>query len=195
MMRQKLIQYTFCITQFSYIRSRQEPKIVFKPQYLFLSKQSTPAKRLAGSLTFRGKFRYIYFRLQKSYILFLRWVLLKQYTLSSLFFFLLLNNNLFFNLDYALWDWCKTLTSIFRMEKTRVYDNYKLWIRYVKPKRRYLLIWRWLSLLSKCFKLHYKTYLLSFFSLYKELFLKPVSSNKLSKLKLQVYKIYLYKLY
>lgn len=194
-MLQLYVKQLFSIQQLKYIRLQQANKLCLKNKYKFLLYQVTPLLRVNNTLMMRGNFKLIFYKLNFSYNFFLDLVEEKKISIYSLFFFTLDRDLMFYNLDYALFSWGSLINTLFKLDKIKIRKNYKLWVRYILPLRRYLLVWRWLGTLCRFLNINFNSIFLSFVSLWHEFFLQPVSYSKLNKLKIFTYKVYLYKLY
>jgi len=188
-------RYFFSLKSIFFLKEQMEPKLTCKQQYLFLTKNLLIEKRINNTLSIKKNYKSNYKALKRSYYFFLQNLVLKPMSVFSLFFFLLQKDLMYNNLSYSLYFWGKPLNILFRMDWVKKNNNAVMWIRYIKFKRRFLLIWRWLAILFKFYKITFSNRLTTFFFLWKTFFLKSVKTSKLNLIKLRVYKIYLYKLY
>lgn len=180
-----------------FIKKYTSPRISLKESLNHLQFNILPNKKLSRIISKNNTHLSRLREVNLSYMLFLQNLKEKEKKTSTFILFLfLLEKDIMYNLlDYALFFWSKPLNILFRLEWVSKRGKPTVWIRYISSKRRFLLVWRWLSLTVRLLNISYNNFLISFFSLWELFFLNPIATSKINLAKLRVYKVYMYKLY
>jgi hypothetical protein len=112
---------------------------------------------------------------------------------NTKFFLAFFKTKLMRDLDYALVWRASQVNSLFNMavkitKKKKKYD-YKKTVFFLKPKLRLLFVWRWFTVLNRCFNTKGTSRHLTTIKSLENFLIGPVDTQIISMFKLQIYKL------
>lgn len=202
--------YCYTTNSLAYIREKYNLRVCFKKKELqFLKRKDIISKGISNRIVVKGNFIKSYKQFKYFYIKLLRSNLLQgdaksikknNYifkTKDTSFFFNAYKQSLFSlnDLDRVLLWRATQINSLFRIiyteKKQKKQFFYQSRIQFIKPEKRILLVWSWLSVFIRAFNIKDKKWEVSLLPSIENYLVAREDHHILSEVKLQIYKLQL----
>lgn len=179
-------------------------KLHFTEKKKFLYLKYPVSYTVANHFTRHGHFKRVYLKLWAAHTKLYRFYINERrswaldYLQSSklaaenIEFFREVNfENFLYNLNYTLVWQGLNLKPIVRLNAFQYLKKYKTRLRYVKPERRLILVWLWLTILAKIDMLAVKNLDLMFYNMLQTFFCLHYSKQHVFRLRSETYQVFL----